>query len=219
MMQRGAHALWIGLAISAGLATAFAARPGLALPFRAAIPQLVGPIAFPQLRVPFDFGQEFTHVESVSLEIVAATTPFEYDYCGTTFYPQPCVHRMNQEGFLAILDDPRPGAAFYLTEVGLGAFTETPSLQSGTFFSCCRNDFSFLRPGTGSFEIHWNATGFFPEDLINITAFPTGTIYEAYIVFDATPIPEPSTALLAAFGLALLARAKWRRRPSPSARK
>lgn len=195
-----------------------AAMPAAAIPFRAAIAQLVGPMELPQLRVGFDFGQEFSQIESVSLELVASVTAFEYDYCGTVFSPQACEHRTVQSSVFAILnDDPFP--FFFLTGVGENGFTETPSLQRGTFhgprFTTLPSDpFAFLGSGKGSFEIHWNSLGFFPEDIVVNAVRSTGTIFEAYIVFDATPIPEPSTSVLTALGLVLLAST---RRVTPAA--
>src|SRR5262245_61611678 len=92
--------IWVvgGAAIAA---FAVAEAPGFAMTFRAPVPQLVGPITFPQLRVEFDFGQEFSHIESVALELVASATATEYEYCGTVSTPQPCERRSVQGGILA----------------------------------------------------------------------------------------------------------------------
>ncbi len=195
--------LWIAAA-TAMAAVAAAETPALALPFRAPISQLVGPIAFPQHRVEFDFGQEFSHIESVALEITAATNPTEWDDCGLFIRPRPCEHQTFQTGFLAILNDAAQ-IALLLTTIGTSAFSETPTTQQGEFSNpIFPFDFNFLRSGQGSFDIHWNNPVFFPDQDIRNFVPSSGTIFDAYIVFDAIPVPEPSTLLLLGCGLALL---------------
>ena len=166
----------------------------------------MGTIALPEIQVPFDFGQEFSHVESVALELFVSATPVEFDRCGSVFEPQPCVHEVTQGGMLAILNDDTSLGVIY-TVVGQGALSETPLLHSGMFDApFVAFDLDFLRSGKGSLDVHWNAPIFLPEDLILNVVSPTGTIFEAFIVFDAVPIPEPSTAFLLASGLAVIAQ-------------
>lgn len=202
--------LWVA-AVTAMAAVSAAETPAVALPFRAPISQLVGTIALPKIQVPFDFGQEFSHVESVALELLVSVTPFEFDRCGSVFEPQPCVHEISRGGILVGLDDdPYPGLIF--TAVGDGTITELPSLQVGRFESRFATfNFDTFRDGKGLLDVYWNAPVVLPEDLILNVVSPTGTIFEAYIVFDAVPIPEPSTALLLASGLGVLAQRKWQK--------
>jgi hypothetical protein len=206
---------WLGafarsVCIAAFLLAALTAS-ATALPFRLALDDLVGPISFPQLRVEFDFGQSFSHIESLALEITAATTPVEWDDCGLFIRPRPCEHQSFQNGVFAVLND-YPGVI--LAAVGNGSFTVLPSTQMGLFERrFLPFTFDFLRTGAGSFQIHWNHPVFLPDQDIRNFVPQTGTIYAAALVIDAIPIPEPSTITSLAAALLALGAARRSVRP------
>ncbi len=187
--------------------------------FSAPIPGLVGVIDFePHVsgrEASFDFGQQFAEIERVSIEIEARVVAEQFDACGTTSNPQPCVRRVNLLGFftlvdeedkpflgsistaLSVSDDPHATEA---TGTGIGEFTDPFDL----------NPFGWdiLLDGEGSVTPFWDAL--FPAPGLVIQNFEEGSgeILGARLIIEGTPIPEPSTAMLLGVGMLLLSGTK-----------
>src|SRR5437867_319236 len=56
--------------------------------FSAPLPDLVGPVRFSVFdggAASFDFGQQFSHIENVWIEIEARVSAQQFDVCGTVF--------------------------------------------------------------------------------------------------------------------------------------
>lgn len=164
----------------------------------------------------FDFGQQFSHIENVWIEVEARVFAQQFDVCGTIFDPQPCVHEIQLLGFFAHLDEeefPRPGT---VSSRGLSFSDDFRALEghgtdSAVFLPF--GDWDFLLDGEGSLILFWNNTSGDPDRIIQNFVAPSGEIINARLIVEGTPIPEPSTALLVAAGL-LLVIATHRNRPT-----
>lgn len=187
----------------------------LAASFSAPLPDLVGTVDFPTSEAKeaaFDFGQQFSEIESVSIEIGAHVFAREFDYCGTGSNPQPCVHEVQLLGFFASMDtEDSPSHGLVFTEE-LSFSDDFNALEgSGTDVEPFRNSqvgWDFLLDGEGSLRFAWNGTFWLPGVIIENLTEPSGEIFSARLILEGTAVPEPSTALLIAAGLAVLARGR-----------
>ena len=99
------------IALAILLLVALAYSPSLAAGgtiYSIPLPDLVGPDFLPfqgGREATFDFGQQFSEIERVSIEIEAHVYSREFDTCGTIFDPQPCTHVVQPVGFFSIMDD------------------------------------------------------------------------------------------------------------------
>lgn len=189
-----------------------AAGPARAEFFGIELPELIGTAPVyggPAIEVPFDFGQGFEHVENVIVMIEATTTPLVVLSCGGV--TPVCSRLAVNLGFLAQLDGPDLNHTTALVE---GFRPDLPTKQAGVFGKLFL-DFSFdhLTDGSGTLRVWWNqvlfahdtsragATG--SADIDNAILVPgdgslspgieppTGTITDAVLIVEATPLPEP----------------------------
>jgi len=174
--------------------------------FSAPLPELVGVIDFLPAEggrsASFDFGLQFSEIESVSLEVEAHVVARTFDDCGTISDPQPCVNRTQLLGFFARLDEQVLGSI--VTRLKFSDNIHVPEV-SGVVVSPFRNnilpEWDFWLDGEGSVELFWNNTGGVPEDIRRNFTDPSGEIFNARLILEGTVVPEPSTALLFATGL------------------
>jgi len=187
--------------------------PSFAVSFSAALPDLVGPIdfatgaAFPP--TTFDVGQQFASIESVSIEIEAHLTAAEWEFCGLSIDPQPCVDQAALVGFLGVLDEedrPFPGSIFAVVSVPTppGSVEETGTW--GAEFDNVGNPFGWevLLDGQGTLTLFPDQILFSPLAIIQNFQPASGEVLSARVIIEGTPVPEPSTALLLMAGMALL---------------
>lgn len=201
------------------LIAALSFLPGTALgvSFSVPLPDLVGAVDFlPSTggrEASFDFGQQFSSIENVWIEVEAHVFAREFDVCGTIFNPQPCVHEVQLLGFFAQLDTegfprfstiPSGGLSFGDFRDLEGSGTDSAPFND-QFVS---SDFQFLLDGEGSLTLGWNSALGNPDRIIQNVIEPSGEIFNARLIIEATPIPEPSAALLVACGLLVLAVAR-----------
>ena len=70
--------------------------------FSTPLDDLIGPVDFIPAtggrEASFDFGQPFASIQNVWIEVEATVRAREFDVCGTTFDPQPCVHEVQLLG-------------------------------------------------------------------------------------------------------------------------
>ena len=113
------------------------------------LPELIGPAPIYNVSEPivvqFDLGREFTEVHDVLLMLEAIVTPLTFQYCGTSYDPQPCELRVVNSGFLVRLDDPIGFDTYASIE---GFRSNLPTKNAGVFQRSFL-DFSFdhLRDG------------------------------------------------------------------------
>ena len=69
--------------------------------------------------------------------------------------------------------------------------------------------FDYLLDGEGQVNLGWNAIFALPETIIMNVTNPSAEIFSARLIIEATPIPEPSTALLVATGLLMLSKRRY----------
>lgn len=191
----------------------------LSLSFSVPLPDLVGVVDFSTLEgkeASFDVGQQFSEIENVWIEIEARVLAEQFDVCGTFFDPQPCVHEVQVLGFVAQMDT--EGFPIFSTVHSDGlSFGNLRDLEgSGTGIApfndqFVNSDFQFLLDGEGSLTLFWNVLFGDPDRIILNYMEPSGEIFNARLIIDGTPIPEPSTALLVAAGLLVLARTRAKR--------
>ena len=193
------------------------------------LPELVGPAPVyggPPIEVPFDFGQDFEHVENVLLMMQAVVTPLVYQSCGWSGEPKPCEQRVTNVGFFVRLDGPIFESTTTVVDGFGGPFPVQPPTSTQPFpkkqagvFGRSFGDFSFdhLTDGTGTLRLWWNQIYFLTADSTeggprsgtttsadsiensiagSANAFardqlPTGTIFDAVLIVEATPLPEP----------------------------
>lgn len=175
------------------------------------LPGAVGEIDFSRSSggrdVAFDFGHRFSEIASVSIEINARMYSLEYDVCGTVLDPQPCFHQTIQAGLAILLDtEGSPGFETVLSGV---SFSDDPHVfeASGVAagqFTNNRTGWQFLGDGRGRLTIFWNCCGINPDSLVQNVIEPRGEIFDARLIVDGTPIPEPSSAVLIGIGLTLI---------------
>ena len=199
--------------------------PGTAVgeSFSLPIPGLVGEIDFPRgqgKEVGFDFGQQFSEITSVSIEISAHVFALEFDVCGTLFEPAPCVHKAQLLGLRAQLDDGLDVLAGFAWSDGLSFYDGSSTLEGvgtdvGSFFLFNPSlGWDFLLSGKGDISLFWDSTFGNPDRIIIIVTEPSGEIFSARLIIEATPVPEPSTALLQAVALLTVAGIRQRRKIS-----
>jgi len=178
------------------------------------LPELVGVIDFlpaqPGRAASFDFGLQFSDIESVSLEIEAHVVAETFDFCGSISNPQPCVNKPQLLGFVARLDEQdHPVLGSIITFPGLNFSDDIHVPQaSGVVVSSFKNiilpEWDFLLDGEGSLVLFWNAVGETADQIrLNFTD-PSGEILNARLILEGTSVPEPSTALLLGAGLLVL---------------
>jgi hypothetical protein len=179
--------------------------------FSAPLPGLVGVVDFlPSTggkEASFDLGQQFSEIQNVWIELEAHVFAREFDVCGTTFDPQPCVHEVQLLGFFAIMDEDSSNPGLVWSD-GLSFSDDFHALEgSGVDVAPFNNTlvgWDFLLDGTGSLTLFWDSALGNPDRIILNVVEPSGEIINARLIIEGTPIPEPSTALLLALGLVLL---------------
>lgn len=193
--------------------------PGTAVgaSFSVPLPGLVGVVDFSTLEgkaASFNFGQQFSEITNVSIEIEAQVFAREFDVCGTTFDPQPCVHEIELLGFFSFMDENSPEPGFVWSD-GL-SFGDFRALEgSGVDVAAFNNTlvgWDFLHDGEGSLTLFWNVALGDPDRIITNVIEPSGEIFSARLIIEGTPIPEPSTALLFAAALLTVAGIRQRRK-------
>ena len=195
------------------------------------LPELVGPAPVyggPPIEVPFDFGQDFEHVENVLLMVEATVTPLVVESCGPLGQPQPCEQRVFNLGFFVQLDGPVFESTTTVVDDFRGPFPVQPPTSTQPFpkkragvFGRSFGDFSFdhLTDGSGTLRVWWNQILFSqgntegaPQRAGATSSAvpignsilvpgdgnwsrgiqpPTGTIIDAVLIVEATPLPEP----------------------------
>jgi len=170
--------------------------------------------------VAFDAHQQFSAIESVSIEIEAHVKAREFDVCGTAFDPQPCVHEIQLLGFFARLDKEGSPILGTISSEGLTFSEDFRALEGygidSALFRNTRIGWDFLLDGRGAVTVFWNSALGNPDRIILNYKDPSGVIISARLIIEGTPIPEPSTGLLLAVGFAGLG---WRRREPERSRR
>lgn len=203
------------------VATALIVLPGFAQgeSFSVPLPELVGVIDFLPATAgrtaSFDFGQHFSAIEIVQIEIEAHVFAREFDVCGTAFNPQPCVHKIQLLGLFARLDTEGHPVFSGQGSGGLsfGAFgdLESSGVDTASFGDqFIHSGFNNLFDGQGSLILFWNTALGNPDRMIRNLIEPSGEILSARLIVTGTPIPEPSTATLVGLGLLVLATIRRR---------
>jgi hypothetical protein len=187
--------------------------PGTALgaSFSVPLPELVGAVDYPAaIETSSDFGQQFSSIENVFIEAEAHVFATQFDTCGTIFNPQPCVHEIILLGFFAQLHTEGFPRFSTIPSHGL-SYGDLRDLEgSGTDSAAFRDefidsDFVFLLDGRGGLTLFWNDISVNPDLIIKNVIPPSGEIFNARLIIEGAPIPEPSTGLLVAAGLGVLA--------------
>lgn len=188
----------------------------LGMTFSVPLEALVGPIDFPASSggrtAHFDFGQQFSEIESVSIELEARVRAQEYDVCASPFDPQSCVHEIHLLGFWAIMDDQEnevPGTIFTHPGLSFPVVGIDGREAYGTDIRRFSNPlvgWDFLLDGESNLTLYWNRELGDPDRFIRNVVEPTGEILSARLVINGAAIPEPSTACLVALGLLVLSR-------------
>lgn len=196
--------------------------PALGESFSLPLPDLVGEVDFPTSgpgkEAHFDFGRRFSEIHDVWIEVEAHVFAGEFDVCGTTFNPQPCVHEVQLLGFFATLDEEEYAAPGTVFSDGL-SFGDFRALEgSGVDVAVFNNQlvgWDFLLDGEGTLTLFWNTVLGDPDRIIMNPVEPSGEILDARIIVEATPVPEPSRGILGTAGLLALAgiRRELRKRP------
>ena len=186
---------------------------GASMTFSTPIPGLIGDVDFARSErasADFDFGQAFQSIQSISIEIEAQVFAREFESCGTPSNPIPCTPQTELLGFYAHVDDGNEplrlgfsrGLSFFN-----GSATEGYGIDSASFTEFgVPSGWDFLLQGSGRIHLFWNSFFGNPDLIVRNNIEPSGEIFSARLVIDATPIPEPSTGLLLGLGLAMLAR-------------
>lgn len=193
--------------------------------FSAPLSALVGPIDFLPGRgnqeANFDFGQEFAEIESVSIEIEAHVIARELDVCGTVFNPQPCTHEVQLLGLFAIMNTEDSPTLETVFSDALAYSDDYRDLEgSGIAVESFNNltvGWDFLLDGQGSLTLFWSRLLGNPDRIIQNVVEPSGEIFSARLIVEATPIPEPSATVL--IGLGLLGLSAQRRSEESSERR
>ena len=187
--------------------------------FSTPLPDLVGVIDFTPSsggrEASFDFGQQFSEIQNVWIEVEAQVFAREFDVCGTAFDPQPCTHVVQLLGFFVRIDEQEsaaPGTIF----TGLSYSDDIEALEGSgidtAIFSNRLIGWDFLLDGESSLTLFWNPLLGNPDRIIQNVIEPSGEIFDARLIIEGTPVPEPSTALLVAAGLLGFSSVSRRRR-------
>lgn len=186
----------------------------LGLSFSVPLPDLVGSVGYPAaIETSFDFGQQFSSIENVWIEVEAQVSALQLDICGTVFNPQPCAHQifllgffaqLHTEGFPQFSTIPSGGLSFGDLRDLEGSGTDSAPFND----QFVNSDFQFLLDGKGSLTLFWNDVSGDPDLIIRNVIPPSGEILNARLIIEATPVPEPSTALLVTAGLVALTVAR-----------
>lgn len=202
------------------LAAALCFLPSIAFgtTFSVPLPGLLGAVDFTPSSggkdAIFDFDQQFSEIENVWIEVEAHVFAREFDVCGTTFDPQSCVHEVQLLGFFARLDKEDSAALGTVFSDGLSFSDDFRALEgSGVDVAPFNNSlvgWDFLLDGEGKLLLFWNRALGNPDRIIQNVIEPSGEIVSARLIIEGTPIPEPSSALLIAVGLLVLANTRRR---------
>jgi hypothetical protein len=189
--------------------------------FSVPLPDLVGVVDFiPSTggeEATFDFGQQFSEIQNVWIEVEAQVFAQEYDVCGTLLDPQSCVHQVHLLGFFARMDKEDSPALGTVWSDGL-SFSDGSSPFEGYGVDVARFNnplvgWDFLLDGEGSLTLYWNRELGNPDRIIINVIEPSGEIFDARLIIEGTPIPEPATVLLHAASLLVLTGLKrWLRK-------
>lgn len=180
--------------------------PSSAATFSAPIPALVGPLRPPDSEGHegvFDFGFEFSEIESVSIEIEARIIAQEREVCGAL---PPCASRRELLALFAEMniEDSTTFGIVLSDELVFGDILEDPE-GFGTESAIFRNTligWTFLLDGEGLIKVFWNVPHGIPGRIVKQ---PSGEILSARIIVQGTAVPEPSTVLMIGLGLVGLA--------------
>jgi hypothetical protein len=173
------------------------------------LPDLVGEVDFfpssGNREASFDVGLGFSEIQNVWIVVEAEVFAQEYDYCGTLFDPKPCVHVFNHVGFFAIMDkedSPNLGSVF---SWGLSFSDDENALEGyGVDVAVFNNQlvgWDFLLDGQGSLKLYWHAPAFLSHVIIHSVIDPSGEIFNARLIIEGTPVPEPAASLMSEDGI------------------
>ena len=128
----------------------------------------------------------------------------EFDVCGTSFDPQPCVHEIQLLGFFATMDkEDSPNLGGVWTD-GLNFSDDFRALEGSGVdvapFNNTQVGWDFLLDGQGSLTLFWNRAFGNPDRIIRNVIEPSGEIFDARLIVEGTPVPEPSASLRSAAG-------------------
>lgn len=202
----GVRAVQMGWVILGVLAASASARAAERDSFRIDVPELVGPMpdygSAGGRTLGFDFGQRFSEVHRLLLVIEATGTPGSYEHCGSLSEPAPCETVAIDPSLMAVLlGQPYPARIAVLD----GFPSDVPVSRADAFQSrCCEFDLSDLEDGAGGFVFEWNQIYFLASDIITNFVPPTAEIFEATLIIEATPLPEPRADLAGACCLVVL---------------
>ena len=131
--------------------------------------------------VDFDFGERFSEVNAVWLEVEATVTPETFMSCGTIFDPLPCTEVTRWIGFFAVMDAPE---IIYTVLEGYSDVVH----RDVNIFGPEHHSVAFLKQGRGSLVFWWNRIHGFPENVIRDRVAPTAEITDAWLIIDAVPL-------------------------------
>ena len=153
------------------------------------LPELVGPAPTygdSPIEFDFDLGQEFGEVDDVLLMLEATVTSLTYESCGTINDPEPCELRVVHPGFHIQLEGPDRSRTYAVVD----DFRSFPKMRAGVFQrSFIEFSFDHLRDGMGTLSFGWSQLQFIPEQIIRNFTPPTGSITDAVLIVNGTPLP------------------------------
>lgn len=167
--------------------------------FSISLDELIGPIPFAtgsSQRVDFDFGQPFTSIDGVSLEVQAEVTAQQFDVCGFVFDPQPCVREVHLLGFFGLIDKEGssiPGVIIS-ERIDVGDDRFALSAEGGgraAFRGGESTGWDFLLDGSGTLEVAWNEVLGNPDRLIENPVEPAGVITDARLIIEGVRAADP----------------------------
>jgi hypothetical protein len=187
----------------------FFPRVALGMCLSVPLPDLTGEVDFlPSTggrEASFDVGLGFSEIQTVWVVVEAQVFAKEFDVCGTVFDPQSCVHEIQLLGLFAIMDIEDSPSLITVFSDGLSFSDDFRALEgSGVDVAPFNNTlvgWDFLLDGQSSLTLFWNGALGNPDRIFGNVIQPSGEIFNARLIIEGTPVPEPAASLMSADGI------------------